>query len=318
MGGRGGTLPAERVIPFWGPSANVEIGPDASLAPAAVCLGAAGLLHDLDAYAQGFFQRGGIKMTLLTVEGNTSKEERDKLKNWWDRMVTGARSAWRSIVVNASVTPQVIGSSPNETASPQLTKISREDIASGMGVPMALLMLSAPLAGGTADAERLNFYDFTIIPEVEWMFGVINDKYLSKFDQQLIAEPEKLEVYQWAGTQKAKAISAITTLAPGKIILTLDEIRHLIGYAPLEDQQQPDTALPNGADALDTLEPPDPVTQDLIKWQRKAKDRFRQGKSLDFAFEVVGMPPPRVSSIRAALVTATDEAAIKAAFEGTP
>lgn len=316
-GGRGGTLPPDRVVPFWGPSANVEIGPDPRMAPAAVVLGAAGLLYDLDRYAQGFFQRGGIKMTLLTVEGQTSKEERDKLKSWWDRMTMGAKSAWRSIVVNASVTPQVIGSSPNETASPQLTKISREDIAAGMGVPMALLMLSAPLAGGTADAERLNFYDFTIVPEAEWMVGVINDKYLSRLDQAIILEPEKLEVYQWAGTQKAKAIASLTTLAPGQTILTLDEIRHLIGYAPIAETTLPDPTLPNGAEAIDEPLPApiDQPTADLVKWQRKAKDRLKAGKSLDFSFVT---DHPRADAIRAALVTATTEDEVKTAFLDPP
>ncbi len=314
VGGGGVPLQPKEVCYFWGPSASIEIGPDPLLAPAAVVLRAAGLLHDLDSYAIGFFQRGGIKMTLLSVEGNPPKEERDKLKAWWDRMSSGVRSAWRSIVVSAAVKPTVIGSPPNEVAAPALTKISREDIATGMGVPMALLMLSAPLAGGTADAERLNFYDFTIVPEVEWMFGIINTQYLARLDMKIVAEPEKLEVYQWAGTQKAKAIAALTTLAPGQIILSLDEIRHLIGYGPLETQAEPDATLPDSTEAVDQ----GAEQQDMVKWQRKARERLKAGKSLDFAFESAAISAERSAAIRSALATATDEASIKAAFQEQP
>lgn len=303
-GGRGGTLQPNQVIPFWGQSPAVEIGPDAKLAPAAVVLNAAGLLYDLDRYAQGFFQRGGIKMTLLTVEGNASKEERDKLKSWWDRMVSGTRSAWRSIVINSTVKPEVIGSSPNETASPQLTKISREDIAAGMGVPMALLMLSAPLAGGTADAERLNFYDFTIVPEAEWIVGVANERYFSRLGQEVILEPESLEVYQWAEVQKAQSVAK---LVPGQPILTVDEARALVGYEPMT-KQQVDATQPKPTPIEDAPAP----TQDLVKWQRKARERFRAGKSLDFEFET---DDPRAPSIRVKLAEVTDEVSLKAAFD---
>lgn len=313
-GGNSGTLPAGRVIPFWGPSPTIEIGPDASLAPAAVVLGAAGMLHDLDRYAQGFFQRGGIKMTLLTVEGNASRDERERLKSWWDQMTAGVRSAWRSIVVNAAVKPEVIGSSPNETAAPALTKSGREDIAAGMGVPMALLMLSSPLAGGTADAERLNFYDFTVVPEAEWIVGVANEKYYSRLGQEVILEPKKLEVYQWAEVQKADSISK---LLHGQAVLTVDEARALVGYKPMPKEQAPQLQPQEMTGEAPLPPPPDQAAQqqDMVKWQRKARDRFKAGKSLDFPFESVSIPAERADAIKVALAVATDLDAIKAAFE---
>lgn len=334
-GGKGGYLQPRQVCHYWGPSTDVEIGPDRLLAPVAVVLTAAGLLHYLDRFATSFFQRGAVKVTLLTVEGNPKPGEIEKLDAWWKRMVTGVRNAFGSVVVRAGVKPVVIGSTVQETSAPQLTKLSREDIAAGMGVPMSLLF-SNVLAGGTADAERLNFYDFTVVPECEHIIDEpLNSLYLDRIGLRLIWTPEKLEVYQKAELSKAQSIAQLV----GQPIMTVDEGRERmelppmatlppssIGAAPnvplaLPAPPSDEAPLADEAAASSSSSVLLPGTfeakcaADLDKWQRKALKSLERKGSASVGFESVYLDAANAEIISHELQHAETPEAIKAAFK---
>lgn len=226
-GAGGGLLEPEQVLYIWNPDPAVEIGP--GRAPVEVVLGAAGLLWALDAYARAFFARGGTKITLLSVPPTTTPDERKKVKAWWTRVTSGIKNAWGAEVLNSEVKPTVIGSDPKDTAAPELSKLSREDVMLGMGVPQSLV-LSNPLAGGTVAAERLNFYDFTVLPRVQLIWPALNEKYLAPLGYRAIPEPEKLEVYVQAELHKA---DSLTKLIPGQALLTVDEARAKLDLPPM-------------------------------------------------------------------------------------
>jgi len=340
-GGTGQYLKPRQVAYFWGPSTDIEIGPDRMLAPVAVVLSAARLLHYLDRFATGFFQRGAVKVTLLTVEGNPPKPEMEKLDAWWRRMVAGVRNAFGSAVVRAGVKPVVIGSSVQETSAPQLTKLSREDVAAGMGVPMSLLFSNA-LAGGTADAERLNFYDFTVVPECEHVIdGPLNERYLERIGLRLIWTPEKLEVYQKSELAKAQAIFQLV----GQPLMTIDEGRERMELPPMAKVQPPQTpalgapadqlAIPAPADGAATADPNAPAAEggstvllpgtfdalraaDLEKWQRKALKALERRGRASVGFESPYIDPHELLLIGHELQHAETPDAVKAAFKVAP
>lgn len=333
-GGRGGYLQPKQVAYFWGPSIAIELGPDSLMAPVAVTLAAAGLLHYLDRFATSFFQRGAVKVTLLTVEGDPKKGEVEKLDQWWKRVAAGVKNAFGSVVVRSTVKPQVIGSSINETMAPQLTKLSREDVAIGMGVPLSLLFSNA-LAGGTATAERLNFYDFTVVPECESVIDEpLNAQYLDRLGLKLIWTPEKLEVYQTAELSKAQSLTQLV----GQPLMTVDEGRERLELPPLAQTAQPappTPALPDGGGPAAPAQsaPPAlpgpaeteapaslllPGTMDALGalklWQRKALKRLKDGKSPAYDFRSEAIDPDEHALIYHALAHATTEDAVKAAF----
>lgn len=327
-----GYLKPQQVCYFWGSSTDVEIGPDVLMAPVAVTLAAAGLLHYLDRFATGFFQRGGTKITLLTVEGNPKPSEIEKLDAWWKRMVSGVKSAFGSIVIRAGVKPQVIGSNINETSAPALTKLAREDVAIGMGVPLSLLFSNA-LAGGTADAERLNFYDFTVVPECEHVIeGPLNEHYLSRLDLRLIWTPEKLEVYQKSELAKA---DALMKLAGGQPLITVEEGRERLELPPMAQVTPRALAAPQLPPALPTPEldiaPSEELTPDtslvlpgtfaglravdLGKWQRKALKRMDRKGIAVCDFESDWIDAQEAALIEHNLLHAETPEAVKASFK---
>jgi hypothetical protein len=334
-GGISGTLPVARVLYIWNLDPFVELGEGRS--PVATVLAAAGVLHYLDLYAASFFSRGGIKMTLISVPPSTPPAERDKLKAWWDALSSGVRAAFRSVVISAEVKPTVIGSDPKDTAAPELVRLSREDICGGMGVPQSLVF-SNPLAGGTVAAERLNFYDFTVIPECEHIGTELTEQWLDPtFGLRYIPDPDKLEAMQQGELAKAQGLVQVV----GAGILLEDEARQMLGRDPkriAEQKLQIAEAEQRKAEGLP--EPPpeapdegmapevDPATLppaevkatdlralDLDRWQTKALKALRAGKRAAVAFTPDALSLEDAETVRAALASAQDARSVKAAFD---
>jgi hypothetical protein len=57
-------------------------------------MSSAGVLYNIDQFASNFFERGAIKATLLTVDGNPIPAEMERLEAWWKRFFSGSKSAW--------------------------------------------------------------------------------------------------------------------------------------------------------------------------------------------------------------------------------
>lgn len=345
-GGAGGYLQPDQVAHFWGPSIAIELGPDPAVAPVAVTLAAAGLLHYLDAFATSFFRRGGVKVTLFSVEGDPKKGEVEKLDTWIRRMMSGASNAFRQLVIRAGVKPQVIGSDIKDTNSPQLTKLAREDVAIGMGVPMSLLFSNA-LAGGTADAERLNFYDFTVVPQCEHVIDEpLNSLYLARLGLRLIWTPEKLEVYQKGELSKAQSLSQLV----GQPLMLVDEGRERLELPPMAEvqPQAAPSALPGTPPPAAGTPPPPPAGASeggapapldasqaapapsssvllpgplkatdaaLRLWQKKALNRLERGRRAACDFHDAPIEHHEYAAIRGALEHAHTPAEVKAAFQ---
>ncbi len=214
------------MVYFWLPNLHAEVGP--GLPPARVALAAAGVLWNLDLFAQGFFQRGAIKMTLLTVEGNPNRQELDRLEIWWRRMVSGVRRAWETVAIRSSVKPVVIGDGLKDTVNETLTVQRREDVCAALGVPHSLI--SADAANyATSQTDYLNFYVNTVVPQALLVEEVLNEQLFADLGLRWRFQPEKLEVFQQAEMQKGQAVARLV----GKPIMTINEGRAWMGLPPL-------------------------------------------------------------------------------------
>ena len=138
---------------------------------------AAGLIYNADQFGKGFFERGAIPAVLLSVAGNPSEMEMQRLGDRWKRMLGGVQRAWETFVVRGEVQPQVVGQPIKDLAMPELTDSKRQDIATALGVPHSLVASDAANYA-TAQADRLNLYDFTILPEATLVARMINTQVL--------------------------------------------------------------------------------------------------------------------------------------------
>ena len=251
-------------------------------APAEVAADAAGLIYNADVFATGFFERGAIPAVLLSVTGNPSESEMQRLNDRWKRMLSGVKRAWETFVVRGEVTPQVIGQPIKDLAMPELTDTKRQDIATALGVPYSLVMSDAANFA-TAQADRLNFYDFTVLPQATMQLArVVNRQVLAGTPYQFKFVPERMNIYQEDEGARATAFSTYVNagLLPSVAAQIVGvQLPDDMEYSDIDPEPQPEPQPP----APPAPEPEAPVEDGrqreasaLRRWLKK-----REGKQVD-------------------------------------
>jgi hypothetical protein len=321
----------------WLPNLAEEIGP--GIAPAVPALAAAGVLHNLDRYLAGYFERGAIRATLLIVEGQPSKDEKEKLEKWWKRMLSGVKKAYETVALRSNVKPVVIGDGLQETTNKELTDQQREGILIPMGVPISIVLSNASTFA-TAQQDSLNFYDLTVCPQIE-LIAESFEPWFQKTGYRVIFHPERLDVYVDRLLRKADALSKISGPQP---LLDRDESRRMLNLPPWADVAPPEpparAALPDpprnsnapqgeAIDQTNTPSNPQPTNTspsakqppapskaydlDLARWEKKAAKRIAAGRSPG-PFQSDSIPVGLQAEIRSLLDQAEGAADVGAIF----
>jgi len=245
-----------------------ETEPGAS--PVAAALLDAQVIYNLNQYSSLFFQRGAIKPTLLTVEGMPPPAERERLKAWWQRAFSGVKNAFNTEIISASVKPIVVGEGLEALNNNSLTEEKREAISTALGVPHSMVMSNASNFA-TAEADRLNLYDTTIIPRAKTIANSLNRQLFTELGYRIVFKPESLSIYQEDEEQRAGALVQLVNagmklsvaaeilgigLPDGVTYESLDEAKQQADAAQqalldaqLAKQQQNNTSSDNAQDA---------------------------------------------------------------------
>lgn len=202
-----GMWPIERVVYLRLPGQH-ETKPRTP--PAQAAMAASGVLYNADMFAKLFFERGAIKATLLTVEGNPLPEERERLKSWWKRALGGIGKALNVEVVSAGVKPVIIGDGIAELGNSELAKEKREDIATAMGVPHSLVISNAS-SFATADIDHKAFYELTIVPESKILQRQLNRQLFSDLGLRFEFRPDEMDVFQDDENKRSEAFLRYVT-----------------------------------------------------------------------------------------------------------
>ncbi len=333
---------ASEMVYFWIPDPLEETKPDSPIAAAAMA--AAGVLFSVDVFAATFFDRGAIKATLLTVEGNLAPQERNRLKSWWDRFYRGVKNAGAAEVVNANVKPVIVGEGLSELADTALTGERREEIATTLGVPHSMVFSnSANFA--TAQQDEQNFYKGTILPECDLIGEALNEQLFDGLNLQFQFQPEKMDIFQDDETNRAGAVKAYVDagmkLSVAAAILGV-ELPNEMEYEDLDQEPDPVQTQPiqlqnnqqNGNNQQqdnqqnnqqnnqqDNQQPVTPAQvkalrkADLDKWQRKAQKRVDAGKSAGCEFESDWLSDLEIQLIKSKLEAISSKSALNVVFE---
>lgn len=322
---------AEEIIYHWIPDPMEETKPDSPVAVAAMA--AANVLFNVDVFASTFFERGAIKATLLTVEGNLAPQEKSRLKEWWNRFYRGVRNAGAAEVVNANVKPVIVGEGLSELADTTLTGERREEIATTLGIPHSMVFSNASNFA-TAQQDEQNFYNGTILPECDIISEALNEQLFDGLDLQFQFQPEKMDLFQEDEQNRAKSlldyVNAGMKLSIAASILGV-ELPNEMEYADLDSepvvvQVQPIQNNQNDNQQQDNQQNNDqrPVTPaqvkalrkvDLEKWQRKAQKRIDSGKSALCDFESDWLSTLEVQLIKSKLDVIYSKSALNVVFE---
>lgn len=309
LNGRRIPLELEDIVYFWQSDAFVELGPP-TVSPVTAALAAADVLMNVDEFAAQFAARGMIKATILRVPMGTKKEERDRLKEWWQKIVSGVKNAFATHVLNAeAVEPTVIGEGFKELESTELTDEKRKDISTALGVPATILFsgdASGLGGGGVVKVDDLRFYRDTVAPECTFIAAGLNEQLFAPLGLRLKFNPQEMDVFQEDENQRSQAfLNYVTARMPRSITAQMLglELPEGIEYADL-DEAGPSN---EGSDAL--------MRDDMRRWQSVAIRRLRDGKRPeDYDFQSDHIALDDAAAIRTQLAGAKTAEEVKAAF----
>ena len=199
-----------QIVSIYRPDYLTEIGPGTG-SPALAALTAAGVLYNYDLFVSGFFDRGAIKASVLTVE-SASPGEQERLQHWWDDVVAGVKNAWSAIVLRGKMNaPVVIGEGLDGVENNELTTSRRQDISTALGIPESRLW-SAAANMATRKEDEAAYFRGTIIPECQLIAEALNEQVFSalhKLDGYRIEfTPEVLDIFQEDEVERTAAYNS--------------------------------------------------------------------------------------------------------------
>ncbi|MBV6343708.1 phage portal protein, partial [Candidatus Magnetobacterium casense] len=187
----------------------------------------------------------------------------------------------------------------------------------------------------TAQQDKLNWYDDTIIPECELIQEVLNEQLIKPLGYMFEFEPQSLTIYQEDEEQRAAAFKLYVDagIRPSIVGETLGiELPENVTYAALDEkfdqgidlanqlaeqanQPKPDEEEPEKDEDEEEDEEEKAYRTDLQKWERRVMKRVEAGKAiLDRPFESDYIPAVVVGAIEGALEVTTIAEGIEAIF----
>ena len=318
------TLSLDSVLYLWTPNLAAEVGPGKGWVSGV--LTESTIATHMNKFASEFFQRGAMPGTLLSVEGNPSRDELDRLEQWWRRFLSGVKRAWETVAVKASVKPVVIGYPTDQLAMPELLQAVRQQIAVAAGVPQTMLEDAANFA--TAAEHHQAFYSETIVPEATLIEAALNRQVFEPQGLRVVLDWQSLDIFQEDEAERAAALGQLVTAG-----IPLDLAMEMLGmdlpnqmtYEQLRERLEKEKEagraiaqqIASGQQQRDEPEEkPDPGEQreELRRWQRKALKALKDGKGAAVGFDSDVLSPADQAAIRVRLGAAENEEEVRGAF----
>jgi phage portal protein BeeE len=305
-------------------------------------MAAAGVLFYIDHFTQSFFQRGGIKPSLLNVKGVPTKDDREKIEHWWDRLIRGVTETLGKVVVADTMEVQTIGEGVDNLRDSSIHREKIEDIAIAAGMPLSLLLANSANYA-TADIEYRTWFRNKIIPDVHFFEDVMNEQLFRQMGYHIEFRPEITntgteEERERAGAYRAYVLSGMKRSIAAQLVgldmppdveyEALDE-----GLHPLEtrmakagasasegiiaeDEVEADV---EGASEKAIAEAPTLLTIDQLRelelWQSFAYRKLKRNEPLDFPFVCKSLPESVASAIREQLPVCRTRADVERVFQ---
>lgn len=200
------------LIRFWWLDEKTELLPSPDTEFKAI-MQAAGILYYSDYFTRTFYERGGIKPTLIAMKGMVSNEKKEDLQKDWTKFVKGIGQYARNIsakIFNAeAMTIQPFGDGLGDLKETPVYKQALESIAIGMGMPLSIL-LSNSANKATADTEYIQWYRDEITPRADFIADILTEQVFMPLNGlRMEYRPEYNDVEQEGDSELAAALSAM-------------------------------------------------------------------------------------------------------------
>ena len=184
------------------------------------------------AYNQGFFRRGARPEGVISSQVQLSEEELKRLRAQFEELYAGVDRAHRVMVLGSDLQWQALGVTPRDADFLQQRRLSREEVCAVFGVPPAVVGIYQYANYANAQLQRKLFWSDTVMPKLQRIAGVINERLAPEFGAAtaaggrglgLLAEFDATGVGALQEDAREQATVAATLVSQG--IMTVDEVR---------------------------------------------------------------------------------------------
>lgn len=342
------------LIRFWWLDDQTELLPTANTEFRAIT-NAAGVLFWADSFTKLYFQRGGVKPTLIAMKGMISKDKTEDMQRDWTTFVRGIGQGVKNIaakIFNAEAMDiKPFGEGLGDLKETPVFRQALENIAIGLNMPISILLSNAANYA-TAEIDQRQFYRDNIIPRFDFLADCLNEQLLIPLGYRIENRAETEDAQQEEEVQRQTAASGfgdVFTKYPSYELL-VESLSGIFGYElpeawltaakkyyadkKVEDEklqaqmEQNPPAIQAGEEQEDEepkQQPPKPKAwlptidhlEELRIWRDVAMRKFRKAEPLDFVYEFHkgGLPPKVTECVKSALLTANSMEAVKQAFD---
>lgn len=189
-------------------------------------------LEDLrNQYDKSFFDNGAVIKGVLKTPQTLSQPVFERIKKEWRRTFGGAKNAHKIAILEDGVEFQPISLSHTDMEFLNMAKFNRERILSAFGVPPAKLGIMEHANYSNSEEQDHTFWSETMAPKLADIEEKINNELAPRYGNFTVAfDPVVLE-------DETKRVNEVVALAQTGV-LTIDELRERLGYAPLKQAEQ--------------------------------------------------------------------------------
>jgi hypothetical protein len=197
-----------QLVYMWRLDHTTELLPSPNTEALAI-MEAAGVVYYKNFWIKHFYQRGGIKPTLIAMQGLIDKDAKEKKEEEWSRWLLGlGKKAFANVarIFNAEkMDVRPIGDGVGDMKDNTIHQDALSDIAMGTGMPLSLLMANSANYA-TAKEEKSTWYENDIIPLCNWIAYEYNRQVFNPLGLRLEFHPETLDPQQEDETERAQAM----------------------------------------------------------------------------------------------------------------
>jgi hypothetical protein len=324
------------LIKIWLLDHTTELLPSKNTAVQAI-FNSTGSIYFADLFIRNFYERGGVKPTVLALKGTIFNEKKEDIERGWSRFLRNI-SRFSTKIFNAeTMDVKPIGAGVDDLKNNEVYRQAIENIALGIGMPTSHL-LSDWDSYATATVDYMMWQRDDIFPLCESIADDLNEQVFMPLGLRLqfntevadsetqdpVAQSASYQTYIDAGMKPSLAAQIVGLEMPDGF-----EYEDLDAMAE-EKQAQEDEKAKQEQDALLAKQPQTETIaaapakwipsldefKELDVWRDVALRRHKKGDGLDFEYQphYGGLPVDVAESIKAKLLQAVTPDEIKSAF----
>lgn len=211
VNGKTERIPASerRLIKIWLLDHTTETLPSKHTAAQAM-FNSAGGIYFQDLFIRNFFERGGVKPTVLALKGAIFSDKKEEIENRWSRFLRNLSRTSSKILNADTMDVKAIGAGVDDLKNNEVYQQAISNIALSVGMPVSEL-LSDFDSFATAQVDRMSWLRDDIFPLCEAIAEDLNLQVFEPMDLRLDFLTETSDAETQDEVDRAEAYQIYTT-----------------------------------------------------------------------------------------------------------